>query len=680
MENSSLGLRIGIPPEIAQQLRDQSSHLFHDAPAESSSPLASDNNKSSHAKEQVTDPLPGIRINLKKLVGYRPNDDEEVQSIQVQLIEAMWARYHQQQTTADEVLPIHQQQQEQQEDQTSPPPDFDVQVMELFDTGLAQYCDDPRHHPHNDDDDDDGHIFLPYPKYLQAPVTGESIPTITLVQELRKVQTLDFVQKLWKYLAGCSRTLFWKRDMAVELSHLVREEQARLEYQEWTESKRQAKLDNLYSIRETLVHQVELAKAKVDVLEEEREDQVKVAMEPIQRKILQRQQQDSLNAFGMSELSFPDEFQWLGLRDEMPLDEEDEWGRPSNASVDDDDDDDYSRSVDNDGFGDKGSITDDESSADESGNEGEHVGQTVEGLAGVRSLGQTGKYPLIEASQTTDENIEVDPEYITYNGAECPEEENEAGLLLPFQRRKKRLEMAKRRKKEHRRMTERKAREELLKKLESDLRTKLTSKELILAQTMHKALAEKMTKIEDLLDSLQDEVWEAEEEVEALDGKKGISDQDADAEFSLLDQVMAMILGATPNVSEKEPKEHYLAMQVEHRRIVQAWKSHFGRLPPPAGFRSGSSPATHEDPALPEDRMTSKEQRQQLGLTENDDDDWEALDGLLDGGSGQSPTTQRSDIRLVPTKLHPLPKEQEKSSAPQLVGLRPGGRVVRPSS
>jgi hypothetical protein len=680
MANSSLGLRIGIPPEIAQKLREESIHQFQGVTAELSSPLAisSEDQKSRHTtKESITDALPGIRINLKKLVGYQPSDDEEIQSIQLQLIEAMWARYHQQQPTLDEVLPVHQQ---QQEEQSSPPPDFDAQVIELFESGLAQYCDDPSN-PHHAGDDD-SYLVLRYPTYLQSPETGEPILTISLVKELRKIPSLDFLQKLWTYLEGCSRTLFWKRNMAVELSHLIREEQARLDYQEWTESKRQAKLDNLYSIRETLVHQVEMAKANVDVMEEEREDQVKVAMEPIQRKILQRQP-DSLNAFGTSELSFPDEFQWLGLRDEEPLDGENDWGHSSKSSVDDDDDD-FDRSIDDDVHDDETNPEDessaDESSADESGNDGEREVRTVEGLAALGTVSKTHFSPPMDASQPTHEDVVIDLESNTNNGTECAEEGNEAVLLLPFQRRKKRMEKAKRRKKENRRITERKAREEQLMKLESELRTKLTSKELILAQTMHNALAEKMTKIEELLDSLQDEVWQAEEEAEATNAKNRPNDQDADSAFSLLDQVLAMILGATPNVGEKEPKEHYLGMQLEHRRIVEAWKAHFGRLPPPAGFMAGSAQSNHQSPPLPEDRMTSKEQRQRLGLTENDDDDWEALDSLLNVGDAENPTLRPSDSGVVPTKPQPTPKRQEEPSAPRLVGLRPGGRIVRPSS
>jgi hypothetical protein len=664
MANSSLGLRIGIPPDIAQKLREQSSH-FHDTNADSSllgvSVISA---KKALPTDETTETLPGILIHVEKLVGYKPNDKEEVEAIQSQLVEAMWARFEQ--TTSEELVDVNKEQ--------SPPPDFDLQVMEFFDSGLARYCDYP-------DYKDDGRLFIKYPTYLQSPVTGERIATMKLVQELRKAPPLDFAQKIWKYLGGCSRTLFWKRDMAAELSHIVREEQARLDYQQWTESKRQNKLDNLYSVRETLVHQVEMAKSKVEVLEEEREGRVKEAMEPFLRMILQRQQ-DSMNAFGTSDLSFPDEFQWLGLRDE-PLDEENEWVMDSNNSSDDED---HSRSVNDDASYDETCdiVPDEASLADKSaGDEVENDDFSVERVGdAAENTDQTGASPCmaLEASlQQPQDSSEIRQES-SNDSAEGTVEGDKPALSLPFQRRKKHREKAKRRKKEERQAAEKKAREEQLKKLEYELRTKLTSKELILAQTMHNALAEKMIRIEDLLDALQDEVWQAEEEAEKAGGSKRPIEQDVEPAFSLLDQVLAMILGATPNDGEKNPEEYFLAMQVEHRRIVEAWKAHFGRLPPPA--RLNSRPAqSSQDPFSDQDPiLSSQDQRQQLGITENDTDDWEALDSLLEVVDDESKVPLPNGAGEESAKKQAPTKEQKQPPAPRLVGLRPGGRVVRPSS
>jgi hypothetical protein len=642
MANSSLGIRIGIPPEIAQKLREQSSD-FEDPNANSSIEFIS--SKTLPQTDESTESLPGISIRVEKLVGYQPSDDEELELIQSQLFEAMWTRY--QQTTSDVILDGNQAE--------SPPPDFDSQVMEFFDSGLARYCEDPSYR-------EDGRLVIRYPKYLQSPSTGERIPTLKLVQELKKEHTLDFLQKIWKYLRGCSRTLFWKRGMAAELSHLIREEQARLDYQQWTESKRQAKLDELYAIRETLLHQVVMAKSKVGILEEKRESEVKQAMGPIQRKILQKLP-DSMNAFGTSELSFPDEFQWLGLRDE-PLDEEDQWSKGLESAFDDDD----NSWNDDDGTSMHPS---DPSSADESGAEAESDVISVEGS------GDAGSH--VQRDISTSMALESP----SYQKLDCiekrtePIRSNAAGISLPFKRRKKRRERALLRENEEQKASEREARTEQIRKLESELRTKLTSKELILAQTMHGALAEKMTKIEELLDSLQDEVWQAEEETEGAGASNLRTEQDDEPSFSLLDQVLAMILGATPNIDDKKPEEHYRTMQIEHRGIVQAWKAHFGRLPLPAGLAPGSSQSSR-DPVLHDDHVSSKEQRKQLGIAENDNDDWEALDGILDAVSNENNVSPASNSPLESRKIEA--KQHEKFAAPRLIGLRPGGKVVRPSN
>jgi len=712
MSNSSLGIRVGIHPEVAQRLREQSS-----SSQQQDTTTGTRGDLSTRRQQQETSPsnqtssnpetLPGVLIDIQTLVGYLPNDSDEVELVQTQLLEAMWARYELEHTTPKK---FH----DAGNHGLLPPPDFDIQILELFDSGLARYCDDgltttttttsPQHNiPLLRDD---GRLFIRYPRYLQSPVTGEHISTITLIQELRKPPTLAFLQKLWKYLAECSRTLFWKRDMAVELLHLIREEQAHMEYQEWKESKRQSKLDNLYSIRETLVHQVEMAKAKVDVLEEEREDQVKIAMEPIHRKTLQKEP-DSMNAFGTSELSFPDEFQWLGLRDDPPLqeEEEDDWGRDSNDSygdeIDDDsdgtdddafDDDDHDDDDDDDSFnGDVSSVDErgsqvqiGDSSTDIMADEGHPTSTDSPFLTTPESILQQGE----ESAEITDDsmlkNVGDDDGLVSGDGP---------ALLLPFQKRKKRREKAKRRRQQDRKMAERKAREEQLQKIESQLRTKFTGKELIIAQTMHNALVEKMTKVEDLLDSLQDEVWQAEEEEEGQEvdddaNKNPSDDRGEEPTFSLLDQVLAMILGATPVVGGMKPEEHYLSLQVEHRRIVQAWKSHFGRLPPPAGFTSNPSqkptPEEEEEPSpvprTQEDPVNSKEKRQQLGITENNDDDWEALDNLLDDGNASKTKLPTRDIDVAPTKPPMKPYVPETLPPPRLVGLRPGGRVVRPTS
>ena len=220
--------------------------------------------------------------------------------------------------------------------------------------------------------------------------------------------------------------------------------------------------------------------------------------------------------------------------------------------------------------------------------------------------------------------------------------------------------------------------------MEEDLRIKFTTNELILAQTMRNALTDKLEKIEELLDSLQDEVWQAEEEAEQQSPGETVVAGDKNGEqFSLLDQVLAMILGATPMSDGKSPAEHFQCMQSEHQSIVQAWKAHFGRLPPPATNSTGKS----SEKELSERPLSSKEQRQLLGINDNDCDDWDAVenwDSILGKTKDDKTTMSISSAPTVPShsaiataNLHDKAHTKVETAAPKLVGLRPGGRAIR---
>lgn len=88
--------------------------------------------------------------------------------------------------------------------------------------------------------------------------------------------------------------------------------------------------------------------------------------------------------------------------------------------------------------------------------------------------------------------------------------------------------------------------------------------------------------------------------------------------------------------------------------------------------------------------LTSKEHRKELGIADNDEDDWEAVenwDDLLDDKN--SLATGNNSLLSKPQAVkdsarqskHDTSKnaKSEAPPAPKLVGLRPGGRVIRPS-
>eukprot|EP00934_Nitzschia_sp_Nitz4_P007818 Nitzschia sp. Nitz4//scaffold169_size48518//37169//39016//NITZ4_007079-RA/size48518-processed-gene-0.82-mRNA-1//1//CDS//3329538409//7808//frame0 len=552
MTNRSLGLTIDVSPDTLERLRQPSKS--GSAPKALTVLSGSSANSSQHAENASPGfPIPGVAINLEGLVGYRPSSNE-VDSIRGQLLSAMWSRYLQSRDNGQ--LSVNDSEIDQS---VVPPPDFDAQVTEFYNSGVAKFLHDGSSH------DMDQHVFsIQYPPELVLLPSGALVRTSKLWEQFHQEQStvpqFDSLKSLWTCLRDCSRGIVWKRDMAVELAALIRQEQARLDYIEWTESTRQAKLDNLYNIRETLVHQVELAKHKVRSLEGEREELVQDALEPHRRRLQASRSGDrAFGAFGTTDLSFPDEFQWLGIHDDRGnSDEEDDWGL--------DDEDGYS------------SFSDSNSESNES------IPQ-AEDTAPVANEAQDAVSS--QNSKTSDTNGVTD---ITFpNGDSLPANSLAPDSIVtnplssPFERRKERMQKARAQKKKERLARLENARKEELLQLENDLRSKFTTRDLVFSQATANALEKKMENVEELLESLQDEVWKAEEDAEAEDASI-LERTDQEDELSLLDQVLAMILGAMPRGStDEDPATHFVNMQALHKEIVKAWKSKFGRLPPPAG-------------------------------------------------------------------------------------------------
>lgn len=133
--------------------------------------------------------------------------------------------------------------------------------------------------------------------------------------------------------------------------------------------------------------------------------------------------------------------------------------------------------------------------------------------------------------------------------------------------------------------------------VENRVREECTTTALRVAMAKVSALKKKLEEVDGLLESLQEEQWA---ETETLDDPEG---QPAEAEYpaprdSVLTLILAMILGASD--LSREP------LMTEHARIVADWELFFGRLPP-----------------LPKQRSTQEEERERLGLVENDAGSWD---------------------------------------------------------
>ena len=146
-----------------------------------------------------------------------------------------------------------------------------------------------------------------------------------------------------------------------------------------------------------------------------------------------------------------------------------------------------------------------------------------------------------------------------------------------------------------------------------------------------------------------------------------------------MDQVLAMILGATPSPPSMSPQDHYKYVQSEHKALVKEWKEYFGRLPAPTG---GGQPRIVDSEPLPPKETpaaTPSQQRSALGITDNDGEDWDAVDNWddyivekIENGRAKAVSTAATPD----TSSSAISAPSKQPTKPKLIGLRPGGRVA----
>eukprot|EP00980_Cylindrotheca_fusiformis_P018353 scaffold5997_cov133-Cylindrotheca_fusiformis.AAC.4 len=634
--SSSLGLKLSLPPEVASRLRE-SEEQQETAAVERTEEI-----------EVAVKEVPQITIDLERLVGYQP-EAAELETIKLQLLSAMWTRYRLEERETAEPSST-------ESSPTEPPPDFDFQVVDLLESGVASFAQ-----PSDGDSEESKKLLLSYPLSIIAS-DGETKSTSTLWERTTTCPSkfvgkdnTEFVPRLWKYLTYCSRNLNWKYQMSLELGNLVEEEQARIDYNEWTSIQRKAKLDQLYSIRETIVHQVDISKAKYDSMVEDREIQVQMDMRQHHRQA----------AVGTSELSFPDEFALLGLNDRPELDEDD-WGLGDSDSYM------VSDESSEDGISDEGYETDNEPKTDV--NIRAEISNDEELERGYECDNDDDEPVPTDKTGVAHEELATaiapdPPNTSIETSVDCPSEQPPTNptVLSPFQKRKERQRRAKQRKRIEKKEAMRRAEKEKLEQLEKEIRENRTSKDIIIAQTLAEALTKKLESVEELLEALQEEEWQAEEERENEVKTAELADHSSEESFSLLDQILAMILGTMPMSQSMSPKEHYQFVQKEHKSIVSGWKSHFGRLPPSIGGIAASGPRPSDRSEMQE-KQSPSQLRRELGITDNTDEDWDA-------DVDWSESMDRRTDEAVVDENKTISKPASSDAKPRIIGLRPGGRI-----
>ena len=538
----------------------------------------------------------------------------------------------------------------------------------------------------------------------------------------RVITIQEAILHLFESLQNCNRGLLWKHEMSLELQRMIYDEQTHKEYQQYhgheAREQRQQRISQLCTIRDALINQCHVQQAQVNQLLKDRD--MRVTLE-LQR---QRQQQQFGNDFAggivgglqgldldaTTEMAFPDEFKLLKLND-------------SDSSSGDryQDDDSYEFDVGNShNTGDEESSTNGDQHSRSDHGDRERNFENDDGYEGDDNEGDMEKVRDVSIDPDVGIRIEAVVEnrdaLLKVEGSDDESDGNGEGVgkepnkfffpssstkMKSKQKQRRRRQKAQQRKqKQAAKTAAHQAKLEQAKEEERELRIKYTTNDLTIALSKQKALERKLEQVEDLLESLHIEQEEDDEEEDLL-GDEPIEaiGESADSEFSLLDQVLAMILGSlTPKLGVPQ-EEHYKFIQNEHKQIVHAWKEYFGRLPPAISSASSSenlnptrsSGDTEAEPTT----MTVEEQRLALGIV--DQDDWEdEAENWEDNDTKQSERTQAADPvaksaaplsslhsastvsnNLSDTKIGESQSLPSKSA--RVVGLRPGGAVMRPN-
>jgi len=469
--------------------------------------------------------------------------------------------------------------------------DFDERITELFDSNVASHVDSsyPIAISCLRDDKEEvtkkvvtPYAIIPYPEFLSDEITNPTtlntttsvrstirlwkllytLPITTTDEQHPRISSL--LSKIFSHLRNTSRSLLWKADMYTNLCHLSKSEyktqikrQQLQEYNIWKTSGRSERLEKLYEVRDTFVLQVDVAKKRYALLVEEREGRVD---RELRRRGLFGEIKDTVeNVQGTSSL----------LVDEVKRDgyEEDIY--------------------DDDGWG--GTICEDDILGEETNISRKFIDATVQEdeefendewapvETGINPLGMDiavdGPAPSAdESAKSQDKKIKQANKNKGTNKLEPISHDDNIKRKSDRKQRKQ----------------DKTSRSDFLKREQESIRETLKSNDERIAEATLLKLEEKLQTVDSLLESLQEEEWEAEEEEEGHSSFAFEDEKDQGVgpmEGSLLDRILAMILGGLPREKDSEgndiktEKEHYVYIGEEHKTIVKEWIEVFGRLP-----------------------------------------------------------------------------------------------------
>jgi hypothetical protein len=441
--------------------------------------------------------------------------------------------------------------------------------------------------------------------------------------------------------------LGWKAAMAQQIRQLARHEAAlRVERRQvrelrtWRTFQRPRELQKLYTARETLVHEVEMSKGRLQKLQEE-----------LDRVVAQRLREERLRtgqAVGLEGLDFSSTNSVL-LPDEplVLMSESDNMWDALNAG-DATEQDDYYHQDD---------LLAEEEDAGSDDPPDELAEEQVE-----------------DADDLAQSQETVDGEFSNQDGMHPTRPDAKARRKAAARTRRNRLQAAAEE-------AEYKSKLEAAKKEEAAMTEACTTGELLTAMAMVKSLEERLERTDGLLERMQDEEWAEEEgeplESEAIDEFEGDVEGNQKREMTLLDRILAMVLGAVFPSNGGDLREHAMWRLAEHESIVIDWKSYFGRLPSDASLSPrgvGFEPSKYsaeppmlnhrESAAIHLDAHSKEMLKESLGIVDNNADNWDDWDNWTDDSEDE-----RKDSSVLHDTVQSIPAANRKA------GLRPGGRV-----
>lgn len=534
--------------------------------------------------------------------------------------------------------------------------DFDERLTELLATGMARHSDTTAISFNNNSID--RYVAIPYPDYFTHENNEKSasnhennnnnikndsialISTARLWKRLLRPHPVPVVHTLLhQHLRNCSRSLWWKLDMRREIVHLARVQGRRhcrqtLQAEELAHQQHNQKqqLDQLYTVRAALADRVEQALADQGRLEAIRDQTVRDQL--CQRRW--QQQQDTLGGVGGGGLEAFDLSSTVFAFPDLASSMDDGFLGFCN----DDDDEEYADQFENE--------DDFSNNEDNSCDENDEFPESSF-LGNVDEVGEE-QVPTFESrAKENDEDCQRALAHLLSH-THTDEENDEETEMQRKERirrvRRRRLVTRQRRLVEATKEADHQTKLEAAQTEETQIREQCTTHALRVAIAITNELRLKLNQVDEMVETMQEEQWakEEEEENELSPSEEELENQaEADSDlsqnrsFSLLDQILAMILGACPPPDGTKTEDHIRFLENEHRMILDGWLENFGHLPPAINKTPQPStdneilkhPNTASNPTSSEretpicNSVAPEIMRASLGIKDNDQTNWD---------------------------------------------------------